>query len=268
MVLTICPLQNFAVCAPDPNAGIRMQAKIEKFKKDSKYHSDSLKYWNREAGVKRRSQSLTRALSRTKSDAHSKALWTLGKGRLAQEGIYKQKAKISRYSDKTGVARSNRYNVAKYKAILDKQKQIESTINNTFGRNMDIANQMISRNHQMHVAKNRASLGARPEYGAPVMMPPRDTQGQFFNSLSMGLGIASGVMGLSDIRAKENIEEVGKSPQGYKIFEWNYKSIPNKRYRGVIAQDVVKINPMAVDIRDNYLVVDYSKVDVDMEVVA
>tara|TARA_B100000287_G_scaffold153060_1_gene144650 strand:+ start:4516 stop:5253 length:738 start_codon:yes stop_codon:yes gene_type:complete len=245
-----------------------MQAKIEKFKKDSKYHSDSLKYWNREAGVKRRSQSLTRALSRTKSDAHSKALWTLGKGRLAQEGIYKQKAKISRYSDKTGVARSNRYNVAKYKAILDKQKQIESTINNTFGRNMDIANQMISRNHQMHVAKNRASLGARPEYGAPVMMPPRDTQGQFFNSLSMGLGIASGVMGLSDIRAKENIEEVGKSPQGYKIFEWNYKSIPNKRYRGVIAQDVVKINPMAVDIRDNYLVVDYSKVDVDMEVVA
>ena len=256
------------MCAPDPNAGIRMQAKIEKFKKDSKYHSDSLKYWNREAGVKRRSQSLTRALSRTKSDAHSKALWTLGKGRLAQEGIYKQKAKISRYSDKTGVARSNRYNVAKYKAILDKQKQIESTINNTFGRNMDIANQMISRNHQMHVAKNRASLGARPEYGAPVMMPPRDTQGQFFNSLSMGLGIASGVIGLSDIRAKENIEEVGKSPQGYKIFEWNYKSIPNKRYRGVIAQDVVKINPMAVDIRDNYLVVDYSKVDVDMEVVA
>ena len=256
------------MCAPDPNAGIRMQAKIEKFKKDSKYHSDSLKYWNREAGVKRRKQSLTRALSRTKSDAHSKALWALGKGRLAQEGLAKQKAKISRYSDKTGVARSNRYNVAKYKAILDKQKQIESTINNTFGRNMDIANQMISRNHQMHVAKNRASLGARPEYGAPVMMPPRDTQGQFFNSLSMGLGLASSVIGLSDIRAKENIEEVGKSTEGYKIYEWNYKSIPNKRYRGVIAQDVVKINPMAVDIRDNYLVVDYSKVDVDMEVVA
>ena len=257
------------MCAPDPNAGIRMQAKIEKFKKDSKYHSDSLKYWNREAGVKRRKQSLTRALSRTKSDAYSKALWTLGKGRLAQEGIYRQKAKVSRYSDKTGVARSNRYNVSKYKAILDKQKQIESTINNTFGRNMDIANQMISRNHQMMVAKNRASLGARPEYGAPVMMPPRDTQGQFFNSLSMGLGIASAGIGLfSDIRLKENIEEIGKSSEGYKIYEWNYKSIPNKRYSGVIAQDVVKINPMAVDIRDNYLVVDYSKVDVDMEVVA
>ena len=77
-------------------------------------------------------------------------------------------------------------------------------------------------------------------------------------------------MGLfpSDIRLKENIVEIGKSSEGYKIYEWNYKSIPNKRYSGVIAQDVVKINPMAVDIRDNYLVVDYSKVDVDMEVVA
>ena len=37
------------------------------------------------------------------------------------------------------------------------------------------------------------------------MMPPKDSQGQFFNSLSMGLGIASACrIGLfSDIRLKE-----------------------------------------------------------------
>jgi hypothetical protein len=34
-----------------------------------------------------------------------------------------------------------------------------------------------------------------------------------------------------------------------------------------MAQDVAKINPMAVGIRDNHLTVDYSKIDVDMEVV-
>ena len=96
-------------------------------KKDTQYFSASLKYWNKEAGVKRRQGGLTRGLSRTKSDAYSKALWVLGKGRLAQEGIYKQKAKLSRYDQKTGVSRSNRYQVAKYKAILDKQRQIEST---------------------------------------------------------------------------------------------------------------------------------------------
>ena len=254
------------MCAPDPNAGVRRQARIEKMRKDSQFHSASLKYWNREAGAKRRVGGLTRGLSRTKSDAYSKALWALGKGRLAQEGITKAKAKLSRYSDRSGVGVSNRYNVAKYKALLDKQKQIESTLNNTFGRNMDIANQMIMRNHMTQVAKNRASIGSKPEYGPPVMMPPRDRQGQLMANLQLGLSIAS--LGMkSDIRAKENIEEVGKSPDGYKIYEFNY--IGNDiRYRGAMAQDVVKINPMAVGIRDNYLTVDYNKIDVDMEVIA
>ncbi len=196
MVLTTCPLQNFAVCAPDPNAGIRRQAKMEHARKGAKFHSASLKYWNREAGAKRRVGGLTRGLSRTKSNAYSKALWALGKGRLAQEGLAKQKSKLSRYSDRSNTAVSNRYNMAKYKAILDKQRQIESTINNTFGRNMDIANQMIMRNHMTQVGKNRASVGAKPEYGAPVMMPPKDRMGQLFNSVSMGLGLASGGMGL------------------------------------------------------------------------
>ena len=39
------------------------------------------------------------------------------------------------------------------------------------------------------------------------------------------------------------------------------------RFRGAMAQDVVKKNPMAVGIDQNYLTVDYSKIDVDMEVV-
>ena len=94
-----------------------MQARIEKLKKDTQYHSASLKFWNREMGAKRRVGGLTRGLSRTKSNAYSKALWALGKGRLAQEGITRQKARISRYSDRSGVGVSNRYNVAKYKAL-------------------------------------------------------------------------------------------------------------------------------------------------------
>ena len=70
----------------------------------------------------------------------------------------------------------------------------------------------------------------------------------------------------SDIRIKENINQVGVSPQGHKIYEFNY--IGNEtRYRGAMAQEVAKINPMAVGIRDDYLTVDYSQIDVDMEVV-
>jgi len=257
------------VCAPDPNAGIRYQAKIEKQKKDSRYRSDSLKYWNREVSAKQRQGSLTKGLSRTRSDAYSKALWTLGKGRLANANLYKSKTNLrgKQVDLKRGVSRSNRYMSAKYKEILDKQRQIESTINNTFGRNMDIANQMITRNHMQQVAKNRQALGTRPEYGVPVMMPPRDTMGQMFNTLSMGLSIASLAASFSDIRMKEDVEQVGVSSDGHKIYEFNYIGNPI-RYRGAMAQDVVKINPMAVGIRDGYLTVNYRKIDVDMEVIS
>ena len=34
-----------------------------------------------------------------------------------------------------------------------------------------------------------------------------------------------------------------------------------------MAQDVVKKNPLAVSIRDGHLTVDYSKIDVNMELV-
>tara|TARA_A100001388_G_scaffold161576_1_gene120520 strand:+ start:218 stop:1201 length:984 start_codon:yes stop_codon:yes gene_type:complete len=70
----------------------------------------------------------------------------------------------------------------------------------------------------------------------------------------------------SDRRLKENIEQVGISPQGYKIYEFNYKG-GNIRFRGAMAQDVLNKNPMAVGIDQNHLTVDYSKIDVNMEVV-
>ena len=261
------------MCAPDPNAGIRYQAK---------FHSDSLKYWNREVSAKQRSGALTTGLSRARSDAYSKALWTLGQGRQATQEIYKAGAKLSRRADKTGVSRASRYMSGKYRAILDKQSNVERMLNATFGRNMDTVQQGIYRRHQNLVAKNRQKLGVRPEYGSPVMMPPKDRQGQMFNSISMGLSIASLGITLakflpalfSDIRLKQNIRRVGKSPTGYSIYEWEYKSDPETRYRGAIAQDVLKLNPMAVGIRkepnsdEGYFYVDYSKIDIDMEVVS
>tara|TARA_Y100001951_G_scaffold47642_1_gene37623 strand:+ start:19 stop:792 length:774 start_codon:yes stop_codon:yes gene_type:complete len=257
------------VCAPDPNAGIRYQAKQEKKKKDQQYRSASLKYWNREVSAKQRSNTLTRGLTRARSDAYTRALWALGKGRQANEKLYRTRAKLSKYDQKTGTSRSSKYMTSKYQEILNQQSRIESTINNTFGRNMDIQQQGIIRQHQNYVAKNRQKLGVRPEYGAPVMMPPRDTQGQFFNSVSMGLQFASLAFAISDIRLKENIEEVGTSPKGHTIYEWNYKTNPHSRYRGAIAQEVAKKDPMAVDIAPNGMLgIYYDKIDVDMEKVS
>ena len=74
--------------------------------------------------------------------------------------------------------------------------------------------------------------------------------------------------GGSDIRLKENIIKVGKALSGLNIYEWNYKSAPNSRYRGVIAQEVAKIFPEAVRTEpDGFVSVIYDLIDVNMELV-
>ena len=78
-----------------------------------------------------------------------------------------------------------------FSALLKKQSDIEYTIDNTFGRKMDTVKQGIKRQYLSQEAANRQALGVRPEYGAPVMMPPKDRAGQLFANLQMGLSIAS-----------------------------------------------------------------------------
>ena len=64
---------------------------------------------------------------------------------------------------------------------------------------------------------------------------------------------------------KENIEEVGESLDGHNIYEWNYIG-GFSRYRGVMAQEVMKVVPEAVTImRNGFLGVHYDMIDVDME---
>ena len=86
-----------------------------------------------------------------------------------------------------------------------------------------------------------------------------------------GSGISAGLSYAaiaSDIHLKENIIKVGKALSGLNIYEWNYKSAPNSRYRGVVAHEVVKVFPEAV-VResDGLLSVIYDLIDVNMELV-
>ena len=253
-------------------------------KKDAQYHSASLKYWNREASFKQGKNRITKGLSRSRSDAYSRAKWALGKGRQQQANLFKARSKfnLSRYGEGRGISRARGFRGGKgmsekFEALLDKQRQIESSLDTTFGRNMDATYQKIQRNYLSQMAANRQRLGVKPEYGMPIMMPPKDKAGQSWANLQLALSIAGMAAGAaaggagaggSDIRLKENIDQVGVSKSGHKIFEWNYISAPNTRYRGVIAQEVMKIDPMAVTIQeDNMLGVFYDKIDVNMEVV-
>ena len=93
---------------------------------------------------------------------------------------------------------------------------------------------------------------------------------------SAATGLASGIAGniasggwtSSDIELKENISQVGVSPSGLNIYEWNYIG-ENNRYRGVIAQDLIaKGRQDAVTEADNgYLAVYYDKIDVNLQLV-
>ena len=74
----------------------------------------------------------------------------------------------------------------------------------------------------------------------------------------------------SDINLKENIEQIGVSPSGLNIYEWNYigESTAN-RYQGVIAQDLLSKgrHDAVVEMDNGYLGVYYNKIDVNMTLV-
>mgnify|MGYP003139494367 CR=1 FL=1 len=256
------------MCAPDPNAGIRRQARERNKARIAKYYGNSIKQWNKEADFKENLKNI-RGLGRSRvlSDfqefatrARGGAL--LGKENAAREMFQKQTVNEGGRSRTRGRGRTMEY-FSKI-ADIDRKQFALATVGEAK------LQQGLQQRQQAMERKERMKLGMGPQFGMPTMLPPKDRAGQFMNSLSFGLNVASGIMalpGVSDRRVKENIKEVGKSPDGYTIYEWNYKGEKaEERYRGVIAQDVVKINPMAVTVMENGLLgVYYDQLDVELE---
>jgi len=245
------------VCA-DPNAPARAAARREHQTKVYQHKLNALKYWNKETDYQREVSAI-RSLgeSRAQSDIRVALEQQRGKVLASKERINTRiansKGRLQALDagdnkSKGFASRSRLAGKADYLAILNEQAKVDKRMYDLAGRG------------------EAMMQGLPKEFGAPVTDPGADRQGQFMSALSTGLSIAA--LFSSDIRLKENIEEVGVSPNGYKIYEFNYINKPT-RYRGAMAQDVVKINPMAVDIMDNgYLGVYYNKIDVNMEVVS
>ena len=97
-----------------------------------------------------------------------------------------------------------------------------------------------------------------PVQQQPVYLP--GVPGEKSGILGAAASVGSALIGLSDIRFKENIEKVGTSSSGTNVYRWNYIGSP-QRYQGVIAQEV----PWACVDKDGIKYVDYSKVDVDFQ---
>ena len=257
----------------DANEGLRAQQKQKWREKNAIFAQQGLKFFNKETSLKRTQNLNLTGYGRDLSDAYVQALYKQGKGRIAVRDAASKFYRDKAYgrSLQGGRARSSGRNA--YLNYLNTVSKVDSVMNATFGRNMAYAQTGARRKYLNKNARAREALGIPASYGAPVMQSGTDNFSGFLNLTSQVVGIAAagstaGLWTFSDNRLKENVKQIGTSPQGYKVYEFSYKDdFTNTRYRGAMAQDVLQKNPMAVGIRDNYLTVDYNKIDVDMEVV-
>ena len=103
------------------------------------------------------------------------------------------------------------------------------------------------------------------------MMPTAQTQqmqrkqglgSQIFGGLLSAGGIASQFMG-SDSRLKDNVASVG-TQNGFNLYDFNYKG-DDIRYRGVMAQEVMKQRPDAVRMRNGFYEVNYGTIGIPFQ---
>jgi hypothetical protein len=99
----------------------------------------------------------------------------------------------------------------------------------------------------------------------------QETLGQGPDRFGQILGAAGVVAGgyagrsPSDVRVKENITYAG-TKNGFNVYDFNYLGGDN-RYRGVMAQEVMKQRPDAVESRDGVYWVDYGALGIQMEAI-
>jgi len=251
------------VCV-DANAGARAQARAQAKKQDAVHRQRALSFWNREAQFKRNLDRSVIGLSRDQSDIYQNALYQAGQGRLAGQKAYTNYLRTKKVNEG---GRSRKYGKANKKALLAKKANVEGVLNRIYGQQGALRQQQAMRSFRSFQGKAREKMGLPAQPPPPVMMPPTNRLGGALSIIQSGLSIGASIATISDIRVKENIEQTGVSPQGHKIYEFNYKG-NSIRYRGVMAQDVARSRPMAVDILDGgLLAVNYGMIDVDMEVV-
>lgn len=72
---------------------------------------------------------------------------------------------------------------------------------------------------------------------------------------------------ISDRRLKTNIIRYGSDPRGFSLYEFSYRVTPGQRFRGVMADEVEKVDPAAVIDLGAYKVVNYQRLGLKMEAV-
>ena len=172
----------------DANAGARAQAREKARQKDVVFAQEELKFANKETSFERALDRNIIGFGRDFSDAYVQAVYTQGKGRKQEEDVVRAYFG-SKKTDEGG--RSTRFGLKDYQTLLGKRAEVESIVDNMYGRNMAYAQELGRRKFMAANAEARENLGIPAAYGAPVMLPPTNRLGGALSLASQVLGIGS-----------------------------------------------------------------------------
>ena len=178
----------------DANAGARQAARQRWMEKDAKYRSESLKFWNRETSAVRGMQRAATGYSRSVSNDYQRALYVQGQARKAEQAGY-----IKYLQSKGSVDEGGRDRRAKKKglvALTRARGALQNAVRSEFGVQMQRRYRARLGKLQGAQAKIIEGLGMKPEYGAPVLMPPTDRLSGALSIASTVIGIAGGLKDL------------------------------------------------------------------------
>ena len=180
----------------DLNASARQQARQRWMEKDANYRSASLKFWNKETTGQRGLNTATIGFSRAMSNDLQRALYVQGQARQQYETLF------SKFYAEGGDMRGKqegRSRTAGRKGLLALTRArgaLNNAVRNEYGPNMARRYQARLRQYQGARAKAVNSVGVRPEYGAPVLMPPTNRLGGALQIASQIAGLVSAFNGL------------------------------------------------------------------------
>jgi hypothetical protein len=134
---------------------------------------------------------------------------------------------------------------------------------NQFMQGMGQAGQTMGQGYSLGMQGMNSVLGSQTSLYNTSM---NNESAMYGALLSAGGNLGAAGIAKSDIRVKENIERVGTHYRnGLPIYEFNYIHVPDKRYRGVMAQDVEKVYPEAVvEMHDGIKAVNYDMLGMEM----
>ena len=175
----------------DLNASARQQAKQRWMEKDANYRSASLKFWNKETTGQRGLNTATIGFSRAMSNDLQRALYVQGQARQQYETTF---AKYYAQGGDIIGKQEGRSRTAGRKGLLALTRvrgALNNAVRNEYGANMARRQQARLRQYQAARAKAINAIGVRPEYGAPVLMPPSNRLGGALQLASQALSIAT-----------------------------------------------------------------------------